>query len=637
MIRTQERSCSLSMRRVSSSISLISILLGFGVLIICFKRWKTKRCLEGCGLPTVYWRPRFMKYTAFKDDKKLSASTITRILPKMKKHGGPYGMFGTVYGITTPVIHVAHPLPAKAILTGRMIGNTKGTLRRPSIAIAHSTATSKNPSYDHFKNFMGEGVFTADGEDWKAKRAAIMHCLIKGTTSSMSEVSTRLENEANRAASTFCYQVQALQQNDRPIDSDRSNTLTINIVPLLQRSTIGLIYRYLTHADPKWLLASNMLDTSNDDSDREDLDSDGSEATASESVSLASSDEYIRNTCEADDEASPLPSPPSMLNKYLSSILRIRMITMANSRSVWFLLPRWCYRMFSSLYRDEEKTLGPIRDFAQMTCEDAQPQSPLYNLSESWEPYTRKPESHSTGSKHFSKNLLYEATTILFAGQDTSAATLSWTLHLLSLYPKVQERLAIEVREALDGDEDFLQSTDHRVSRKMISKLPYLDAVIKESMRMYPVAPFIVRRLQEDISIPNENTDGSMSLPTGSMALIWIYSLHRNPKFWSNPDDFIPERWIDTNLKDLGQSNGAYMPFASGPRNCIGQPIAHVVIRTILARLVHRFEFSDPRLNYPNSDAKNLRIEMEAGFTVLPTGGVNLHLRDRTGVEKKEI
>ena len=232
----REPSCSFWMNRALSSIGLVLIFLGFGVVFVCVKRWKTKCRLEGCGLPTVYWRPRFMKYRAFEDKKKLSSSTITRILPKMKQHGGPYGMFGTVYGITTPVIHVAHPLPAKAILTGRMIGTTKGASRRPSVAIAHSTATSKTPSYNHFKNFMGEGVFTADGEDWKAKRAAIMHCLIKGTTSSMSEVSNRLENEANRAANTFCYQVQALQPNDDLSidDSDRSKIATINIVPLLQ-------------------------------------------------------------------------------------------------------------------------------------------------------------------------------------------------------------------------------------------------------------------------------------------------------------------------------------------------------------------------------------------------------------------
>jgi cytochrome P450 len=627
--------CSQLENRASIPVALISIFFVFGVSLVCVKRRRTKTFLEQCGLPTVYWTPRFMKYRAFEDKKFLNSSSITKILPKMKQHGGPYGMFGTVYGITTPVIHVAHPVPAKAILTGRKIGHVKGASRRPSISLAHSTATSKAPAYNHFKNFFGEGVFTADGEDWKAKRTAIMHCLIKGTSSSLSEVFDKLENEANRAASSFCYQVRALQQNNFTGHCDQRRIATANVVPLLQRSTIGFIYRYITHSDPKWLLPANMVCNADDDSDGEDLGCDNSEGTSSESVSLASSpDESIKKINEAEEDVSSTSLPSSMLNTYLSSVLRIRMITMATSRSIWFLLPQWCYRLFSSLYRDEERTLEPIREFAKTACEDALPQSPLSQLSEWGGPYKSKvipnsrEKSPSSVGRTFNKNLLCEATTILFAGQDTSAATLSWTLHLLSLYPNVQERLAKEVREHLDADEDFGRSADYRITRKVISRLPYLDAVIKESMRLYPVAPFIVRRLQEDLSIPKENNDGIISLPSGSLALVWLYSLHRNPEFWNNPDEFIPERWIDVDLKDPGQSNGAYMPFASGPRNCLGQPIAHIVIRTMLARLVYQFQFADSR-SHAKGSTEEMRIEMEAGFTVLPTGGVHLQIRNR--------
>lgn len=676
--------------RIGMILASIFLACSLVVSVVCIKRRRTKRFLEQCGLPTVFWKPRFMNYRAFEDKQKLAASSITTILPKMRKHGGPYGMFGTVYGITTPVIHIAHPIPAKAVLSGRSAmlrrsssTSTKATTtKRGSISIAHSTATSKSPIYNHFKNFTGEGVFTADGDDWKAKRAAILHCLIKGTASSTSEISKRLENEANRAANTFCHQVRALQQkqnkqsgaaanadNNHRCD-DVTGAATSNIVGLLQRSTIGLIYRYITHADPKWLQPPNMVCFDKTVTPRDDNDRYGcsdSMATATDSLSTgSSSDESLSNAGVSDDGAKDYDdydSPSSMLNIYLSSILRIRMIIIAYSRSVWILLPRWCYRLFSSLYRDEETTLGPIREFAKMACEDAQPQSPLSRLYESGGPYrsSSNAKSPSDNSKRFNKNMLFEATTILFAGQDTSAATLSWTLHLLSLHPRVQEKLANEIREALsnanddddddndDDDDDFVRSREYTVSRKMISKLPYLDAIIKESMRLYPVAPFIARRVQEDICIPapvnnsNNAADDSRTttiLPTDSVALVWIYSLHRNPEFWNRPDDFVPERWIDADLKDLGQSNGAYMPFASGPRNCLGQPIAHVVIRTILARLIREFEFVDVRWqDNKNNDnaAKDLRIEMEAGFTVLPTGGVNLEIRNRRTDNKKMI
>ena len=72
------------------------------------------------------------------------------------------------------------------------------------------------------------------------------------------------------------------------------------------------------------------------------------------------------------------------------------------------------------------------------------------------------------------------------------------------------------------------------------------------------------------------------------------------------------------------------MPFAAGPRNCLGQPLAYVVLRTILARLILRFEFRDSRLDKDGStDDSSLRREMQAGFTVLPAGGVTVDVRNR--------
>ena len=86
--------------------------------------------------------------------------------------------------------------------------------------------------------------------------------------------------------------------------------------------------------------------------------------------------------------------------------------------------------------------------------------------------------------------------------------------------------------------------------------------------------------------------------------------------------------WIESGSKDLGQTNGAYMPFASGPRNCIGQPLAHVVLRTLLTRLLYRYEFRDQRLG--NSGMLDeLRKDMQAGFTVLPSGGLTLAIHER--------
>lgn len=484
--------------------------------------------------------------------------------------------------------------------------------------------------HTYLKNFFGDGVFTADGQAWKAKRTAVMHCLVKGTASSTSEMSQRLEREANRAADIFCCQIQLLKgQQNRPISGHCSDyggyVVSTNIVPLLQRATIGLIYRYITHTDPEWLLPTKIRDAeTNDDKSNEPMKVIGKYESVS---NVTSSSEATRRS-------------RSLLDSYLSSIIRIRMIILAQSRSVWFLLPRWCYTLFSSLYRDEESTLGPIREFAKRACKDARPGSPLERLRDLGSLYisnTCPPTKRSQMISFYhtnitNKNLLDEAITLLFAGQDTSAATLSWTLHLLSLHPKAQERVFKEVRDVLKiiNQEFPSRSKDRKIfiTRKEIKQLSFLDAVIKESMRLYPVAPFVVRHLVEKVNIPAENNDGIISLPKGSQACLWIYGLHRNPKLWNNPDDFIPERWLDINLKDPGQTNGGYMPFAFGARNCLGQPLARVILRTILAKLVLQYKFKDVRLRNEENSI-DLRKEMQAGFTVLPTGGVTLEIYSR--------
>ena len=577
------------------------------------RRRRTKQLLEACNLPTVLWRPRFLHYNTKLDrNNKLRASSITGILPRMERLKGPFGIYGTVYGISTPVVHVAHPVPARSILQGSC---TTGK-RRGSISA--SSGATKSPAYNHFKNFSGNGVFTADGEEWKEKRASVLHCLIKGVSSS--ESALRLEREANHAADSIIMNLSQLQNeaNDTGVD-------IVNMVPILQRATVGLIYRYITHD----------TGTSHTVSSAETAKS-GLKSASSSSSSLCS---LATPTSEASDDAlsskTHLAPPgeicsPNLLQSYLSSVNDIRMIILAQSRSVWFLLPRWVYRLFSSMYKDEEHTMGPIRAFAARACERAQPGSPLAML--------RDRPSHCRGqgvkTEIIPQDLMDEAITLLFAGQDTSAATLSWTLHLLSLYPDVQARLSDEIRSVLleeSNDSESGTLSNPTFTKKLVSKMPLLDAVIKESMRLYPVAPFVVRKLQHDVSVTDSKE--SAVLPSGAFCCIWIYGLHRNPKLWHRPNDFVPNRWLDPALRDVGQ-DGAYMPYAAGPRSCVGQPLANVILRIVLARLVLAFDFSDERLSQQD-DAKKLEKEMQAGFTVLPSDGLKLRVTARSPLRAK--
>ena len=682
--------------------ALVGLLIGMGLVVLSLwqRHRRARRLLEGgqCNLPTVLWRPRFVNYAPDHDDndvddehesddaimkviqhsnqgksqQKMASSSITNMLPRMERLGGPHGMYGTIYGLSTRVVHVGHPLPAKTILSGlggtgggaiggsiRQTTSARANQKRRSTFISSSGAT-KAPAYDHFKNFSGDGVFTADGDDWKAKRASVIHCLLRGCTGDKSDGMRRLEREANLAVDGFIGNIErernlrggAGQYNYSEVEEA---DLCLNVVPILQKSTIGLIYRFITHH------GINLC--------RAGIEEDGivhDEASESNSLATTTPKSSSTSLCSLSEEESPRPLgnenggnefyaktpnkatedhtntssvPMRLLGSYLKSVTHIRMIILAQSRSFWFLVPRWIYRVFSPMYRAEEKTMGPIREFARAACLNAQPGSPLALLqSRPSHGSGNNARESSRNSTDVSKAMLDEAITLLFAGQDTSAATLSWTLHLLSLYPEVQEKLAKEVATSL---KEHQNSNDDRgdaqfFTKQFISNMPYLDAVIKESMRLYPVAPFVVRKLPQDVAIPAENKSAAPTiLPEGSLACVWIYALHRNPRLWHRPDDFVPERWMDLNLKDLdeGQRSGAFMPFANGPRNCVGQPLAHVILRIMLARIVDRYKVIDKRLRNAGGStavsAMDLRKDMQAGFTVLPSGGVRLSLERR--------
>ncbi len=738
-----------------------SLLLCTSAYIVFRRRWMRIQLSAGkCGLPTVCWLPRFVNYLPEKDDddgedpnkdnytpskslesmdthtpesesgcqtdsgchehklphKKLPSSNITNILPRMERLNGPYGMYATVYGISTKVVHVAHPIPAKAVLMGHGSGipislsksksmsiktssvhKSTGRIRKRS-SMAMTLGAIKRPAYNHFFNFFGEGVFTADGFTWKSKRASVIHCLLKNCTKDSSEESLRLEREANRAADKFLWSACDCSKQRREV----------NIVPLLQRSTIGLIYRFLTHHDIETHFQRNVNGNDDDnvedstnlasypvinmstgeeniaslisvsDVSEQDTEDDSASHSSTSSSTIATKQEGSKSldhtnhrstTSMNDDDDNDHDdkyyrrNPFRDLSSYLEAITKIRMIILAQSRSIWFLLPRWCYRFFSSMFQEEERQMMTIRKFAKAACLNAQIGSPLHMLrfrdSHNNDPDTSKKERVQDGTIT-NKALLDEAITLLFAGQDTSAATLSWALHLLSLNPNVQKRLAKEIKDHLDDCEisglspnSSSSSGKNVFTKKMVMKMTYLDAVVKEVMRLYPVAPFVVRNVPEDLTIPGDpsntnNGNDDITIPKDTLACIWIYSLHRNQKLWNRPDEFIPERWMDPELQklDAAQSNstlkGSFMPFAAGPRNCVGQPLAHIVLRIMLSRIIHECEVIDERrAAYSASLTEDemvergvhLRRDMQAGFTVLPSGGVSLSVRRRMKLE----
>ncbi|XP_022256706.1 cytochrome P450 4V2-like, partial [Limulus polyphemus] len=170
-----------------------------------------------------------------------------------------------------------------------------------------------------------------------------------------------------------------------------------------------------------------------------------------------------------------------------------------------------------------------------------------------------------------------EVDTFMFAGHDTTASGLSWTIYLLGLYPDIQEK----VRKELDAV--FCDDPDRTLTMDDLHQLKFLECVIKESHRLYPPAPFIARELEEDLMIKDFNVGA------GTTCIIFPYMLHRDPKIYPNPEKFDPDRFLPENSKD--RHPFAYIPFSGGFRNCIGQKFAMIEEKVVLAHLIRSLSF----------------------------------------------
>lgn len=163
-----------------------------------------------------------------------------------------------------------------------------------------------------------------------------------------------------------------------------------------------------------------------------------------------------------------------------------------------------------------------------------------------------------------------ELKTIIFAGFDTVASGLTWTIYFQSLYPEVGNKILDEISN-IKNEDDLFSKLNENI---------YTQSVIKETLRIYPPAWAFYRYVLKDDLINNIN------FPAKSFIMISAYLIHRNKKYWNEPEKFKPERFINEEINQF-----AYLPFGQGPHICIGNKLAMVEIQMILSYLLKRFKF----------------------------------------------
>jgi cytochrome P450 len=171
------------------------------------------------------------------------------------------------------------------------------------------------------------------------------------------------------------------------------------------------------------------------------------------------------------------------------------------------------------------------------------------------------------------KQLRDEVVTLYAAGHETTAISLVWAIYLILSNPKVLAKVKAELEMVLGGN----APTAHT-----LRQLTYLDAVLKETLRLYPATWIVSRRTTGERQI------GAYTVPAGIDLWVVTYALHRDPKYWDEPEQFKPERWLNSILPH--RHKFSYLPFGAGERFCPGRELALTEGLIILAQLLSRFE-----------------------------------------------
>ena len=177
-----------------------------------------------------------------------------------------------------------------------------------------------------------------------------------------------------------------------------------------------------------------------------------------------------------------------------------------------------------------------------------------------------------TGEPMGERELIDEVMTLIVAGHETTASALNWTWYLISQHPQVERRLHAEVDAAGDTAAPSLARME---------ALGYTQQIINEALRLYPPGWLLSRR-----SVARDVLSG-YEIPAGANVLLPLYLLHRHPRYWQDPDVFWPERFAPEH--EAQRPRFAYMPFAAGPRHCIGETFALYEMLMHLYKVARRY------------------------------------------------
>ena len=182
------------------------------------------------------------------------------------------------------------------------------------------------------------------------------------------------------------------------------------------------------------------------------------------------------------------------------------------------------------------------------------------------------------------------------AGSDTSSTAIEWAMAALLNNPQVMEKVKGELKRVL-GKKTEVEESD-------IAQLPYLQAVVKEVLRLYPPVPMSFYRAEATVQVQG------YTIPQGTTIMLNLWAVHRNADAWTDPEKFMPERFMDGDI-DFSSKECKLIPFGGGRRICLGLPMAYRTVHLILASLLHEFDWVLPE------DAMGSGVDMTEKFGIV--------------------
>ena len=619
-------------------------------------------------LPIVPWRPNLL-FRVYPTSKRNLLDRVSRRMDasaradaaadaarlRSRHPGHPPRAFGAVVG-TCPFAHIGGASLANAALKSQPV---------------------KAPLYRAFEPFAGGGIFTAEGETWLARRTEVLAAFAAAGLEPLAAASIQNARDTVR-------EMRAMMQGQ--------SFTPIAALPLLQRATLRTTFQYLAGCTVAEAAAAFPESAARDGvrlAARE-LEDEYLEAATKLRHLIPARARSVWMLSDWAYRASPVGrlEARSVRNARRLATLAVRA---ARPGSPLAALAESAAHGGSGIRDDGSGARGRetgANERATTTTTTTTKPSPRVRGRARWESYmgggvfvsrAGRPDpdpdlAPTPRDERIPRALLDEAVTLLFAGHDTQSATLSWALLRLAAEPEIQKDLRAGLRRrknadvaaelgvegpasrggadgtaspALDGTAGpnpsrFSASlrdlpSPHQPAWRTSAAAPELEAVLRETLRLHPVAPLVARRLVSDVA----DEDG-FRLSEGTAVGVWLHAVHRDPAAWDRPDAFAPRRWLvdDERLPTpnaprrgaeeepprVRRKGSAFMPFAAGPRACVGQHLAWVFMRVMLAQLVCAFEFAPGDERDPMTPS--------VGFTVTPANGARVQARSVDGREE---